>query len=189
VPTLDAVAALAGVGRGTASRVINGGAKVSERARQAVEDAIDQLGYVPNAAARTLKQKTSRVVGVVVSDLGNQFYARLAAGIEQALRRGGDFLLYDGHPVAGVVDSFGRWQDDYFDESVQIVHGWTHFELEGPPPREEKHERFWRLGQIVSAVARAGLVVRALEEYPGTTSWRRLDRRIPGTFLLHARKP
>jgi SAM-dependent methyltransferase len=110
-------------------------------------------------------------------------------GIERALRSGGDFLLYEGHPVAGVVDSFGRWQEDYFDESVQVVHGWTHFELEGPPATQEKHERFWRLGQIVSAVARAGLVVGALEEYPGPTSWRRLDRRIPGTFLLHARKP
>src|SRR5919202_3526903 len=112
-----------------------------------------------------------------------------ARGIEQALRRGGDLLMYEEHPVAGVVDSFGRWHDDYFDESVQVVHGWTHFELEGPPPTQEKHERFWRLGQIVSAVARAGLVVRALEEYPGSLSWRRLDRRIPGTFLLHARKP
>ena len=110
-------------------------------------------------------------------------------GIERALRRGGDLLLYEGHPVAGVVDAFGRWQEDYFDESVQVVRGWTHFELEGPPATQEKHERFWRLGQIVSAVARAGLVVRAVEEYPGTMSWRRLDRRIPGTFLLHARKP
>ena len=48
--------------------------------------AAERLGYVPNASARTLKQRTSRVVGVVVSDLGNQFYARLAAGIEQVLR-------------------------------------------------------------------------------------------------------
>ncbi len=41
---------------------------------------------MPNASARTLKQRTSRVVGVAVSDLGNQFYAHLAAGIEQVLR-------------------------------------------------------------------------------------------------------
>jgi LacI family transcriptional regulator len=46
----------------------------------------DRLGYVPNASAQTLKQRTSRVVGVVVSALDNQFYAGLAAGVEQVLR-------------------------------------------------------------------------------------------------------
>ena len=109
-------------------------------------------------------------------------------GIAAALRAGGDFLLYEEHPVAIVVDPFLRWQEDYFDESVRVDVGWAHFDVPGPPAREEKHERFWRLGQIVSAVARAGLVLHALEEYPGPTSWRRLDPRVPGTFLLHARK-
>ena len=114
-----------------------------------------------------------------------------AKGIEEALRGRGDFLLYDEHPVSRTVDGFLRWHRDYFDETVQVSQGWRHVrgqELAGPPSRRERHERFWRLGQIVSAVARAGLIVRALEEYPGTASWRRLDPRVPGTFLLHARK-
>jgi SAM-dependent methyltransferase len=112
-----------------------------------------------------------------------------AAGIVDALRRGGDLLLYEEHPLAQTMDAFGRAESDYFDETVQVSRGWTHFDTsEGPEPTQEKHERFWRLGQIVSAVARAGLVVRALEEYPASTSWRRIDRRLPGTFLLHARK-
>lgn len=111
-----------------------------------------------------------------------------AAGIAAALRTGGDFLLYEEHPVAVVLDRFLRWHDDYFDESVQVAIGWRDFQLPGPPATEEKHERFWRLGQIVTAVARAGMTVRALEEYPGSVSWRRLDPRVPGTFLLHARK-
>lgn len=85
-----------------------------------------------------------------------------AAGAAAALRRGGDLLLYDEHPVALVVDPFGRWQGDYFGD-------------------------LWRLGQIVDAVARAGLVVRALEEYPAAAR-RRADHRAPATFLLHARK-
>jgi LacI family transcriptional regulator len=59
---------------------------VSEAARDRLVAVANRLGYVPNASARTLKQRTSRVVGVVVSDLDNQFYARLAAGIEQVLR-------------------------------------------------------------------------------------------------------
>ncbi len=64
-PTLEEVAALAGVGRGTASRVINGGAKVSDRARQAVEEAIAELGYVPNAAARALVTRRTDAVALV----------------------------------------------------------------------------------------------------------------------------
>lgn len=60
-PTLEEVAARAGVGRGTVSRVVNGSAQVSPKARQAVQDAIDALGYVPNRAARALvTQRTIR---------------------------------------------------------------------------------------------------------------------------------
>ena len=53
-PTLDQVAARAGVGRGTVSRVVNGSPQVSAQARAAVQRAIEELGYVPNRAARAL---------------------------------------------------------------------------------------------------------------------------------------
>ena len=59
----------------------------------------------------------------------------------------------------------------------------------GPPATEEKIERLWRLGQVVTAIAGAGLVVRQLEEYPSTSSWRRLPSKVPGKFTLLARKP
>ena len=84
--TLADIARAAGTSASTASRAINGKGYVSESARARLLEAADRLGYVPNASARTLKQKTSRVVGVVVSDLGNQFYGRLSAAIEQTLR-------------------------------------------------------------------------------------------------------
>jgi predicted TPR repeat methyltransferase len=114
---------------------------------------------------------------------------RWATGIARALKSGGDFLLYEEHPVAMCVDPSLRWRDDYFDESVLVNVGWEHFALSGPPATEEKHERFWRLGQVVTAVAGAGLVVRQLEEYPGTSSFRRLAAKVPGSFILLARKP
>jgi LacI family transcriptional regulator len=84
--TLADVARLAGTSPSTASRALSGRGYVSAAARVRLLAAAEQLGYVPNASARTLKQQTSRVVGVVVSDLGNQFYAGLAAGIEETLR-------------------------------------------------------------------------------------------------------
>ena len=89
-PTLEEVAALAGVGRGTASRVINGGAKVSDRARQAVEEAIAELGYVPNAAARALVTRRTDAVALVIAEseervFGEPFFAGVVRGIGAAL--------------------------------------------------------------------------------------------------------
>jgi SAM-dependent methyltransferase len=111
-----------------------------------------------------------------------------ASGIASALRSGGDFLLHEEHPVAQCVDSSLRWREDYFDESTIVNVGWEHFDVGDVVPTEEKYERFWRLGQVVSAVARAGLTVRQLEEYPGQSSWRRLPAKLPGSFVLLARK-
>ena len=79
-----------------------------------------------------------------------------------------------------------RWTESYFDESVCTESGWNHFELTGPPAVEVKHERFWRLGQVVTALAHAGLRIEDLTEHPG--SWRGTDPRIPGKFVLRARK-
>jgi DNA-binding LacI/PurR family transcriptional regulator len=84
--TLADIAREAGTSPSTASRALSGRGYVSAQVRERLVAAAERLGYVPNASARTLKQKTSRVVGVAVSDLGNQFYAWLAAGIEQTLR-------------------------------------------------------------------------------------------------------
>jgi LacI family transcriptional regulator len=91
--TLADIAREAGTSPSTASRALSGRGYVSNGARARLLDAAERLGYVPNASARTLKQKTSRVVGVVVSDLGNQFYAQLAAGIEETLRAAGYQML------------------------------------------------------------------------------------------------
>jgi SAM-dependent methyltransferase len=92
-----------------------------------------------------------------------------AAGIAAALRGHGELLVFDDHPVADCVDGLLRWRSDYFRDPADP-------------------DRLWRLGQIVSALARAGVRVEALEEYPGGTSRRRHDRRIPATFLLYARR-
>jgi SAM-dependent methyltransferase len=92
-----------------------------------------------------------------------------AVGLAAALRAHGELLVFDDHPVADCVDGLLRWRSDYFRDP-------------GDP------DRLWRMGQVVSALARAGLHVQALEEYPGGTSRRGHDRRIPATFLLYARR-
>ncbi|WP_436529888.1 LacI family DNA-binding transcriptional regulator [Actinoplanes sp. HUAS TT8] len=74
-PTLEEVAARAGVGRGTVSRVVNGSAQVSPKARKVVQDAIDELGYVPNRAARALVTQRTDSIALVVFESGERFFA------------------------------------------------------------------------------------------------------------------
>jgi DNA-binding LacI/PurR family transcriptional regulator len=89
-PTLDQVAARAGVGRGTVSRVVNGSPQVSATAKAAVELAIDELGYVPNRAARALVTQRTDSVALVVSEseervFGEPFFAGIIRGINSVL--------------------------------------------------------------------------------------------------------
>ena len=89
-PTLEAVARQAGVSRGTVSRVINDSPRVSEAARDAVTAAIQELGYVPNRAARMLVTRRTDTVALVVSEsqdrlFGEPFFAGVLRGVTTAL--------------------------------------------------------------------------------------------------------
>ncbi|MER6528494.1 LacI family DNA-binding transcriptional regulator [Streptomyces sp. NPDC001508] len=74
-PTLEEVAARAGVGRGTVSRVINGSPRVSDATRAAVQAAVAELGYVPNTAARALAANRTDAVALVVPEPETRFFA------------------------------------------------------------------------------------------------------------------
>ncbi|MEW2358999.1 LacI family DNA-binding transcriptional regulator [Spirillospora sp. NPDC029432] len=97
-PTLEEVAARAGVGRGTVSRVINGSPRVSPESREAVLRAIDELGYVPNRAARTLVTRRTDTVALVVAEseqrvFDEPFFAGIIRGISSELSDTGLQLL------------------------------------------------------------------------------------------------
>ena len=68
MPTLETVAALAGVSRATVSRVINNAAQVSPQVRASVEEAIETIGYVPNRAARSLVTRKTDSIGLLVRE-------------------------------------------------------------------------------------------------------------------------
>ncbi|MCL7429947.1 LacI family DNA-binding transcriptional regulator [Streptomyces sp. NPDC052415] len=74
-PTLEEVAARAGVGRGTVSRVINGSPRVSDATRAAVEAAVAELGYVPNTAARALAANRTDAIALVVPEPETRFFS------------------------------------------------------------------------------------------------------------------
>lgn len=89
-PTLDEVARLAGVSRATASRAINGGSRVSERALAAVDAAVRSLGYTPNPAARTLATRRTDSVAVVVPEpddrvFSDPFFGRTLTAVNRVL--------------------------------------------------------------------------------------------------------
>jgi len=86
------------VSQSTVSLVLSGKGRgrISARTEEAVRRAAEELGYRPSELARALVKRTSRIVGVIVSDLSNQFYAALAAGIEQTLRESNYQMLLLG---------------------------------------------------------------------------------------------
>jgi DNA-binding LacI/PurR family transcriptional regulator len=93
-PTLEQVAALAGVSRATVSRVVNGSSKVSPAVRAQVEWAVAKLGYVPNRAARSLVTRRADSVALVVSEpharfFSEPFFAGMVRGVSAALAETG----------------------------------------------------------------------------------------------------
>ena len=85
--TIRDVAEAAKVSRSTASRALTGNGYVASPVRERVRTAARKLGYVPDATAQHLRQQSGKTVGVLVSDLRNDFYAGLAAGISQQARK------------------------------------------------------------------------------------------------------
>ena len=75
-PTIREVAKVAQASIGTVSAVINGASRVTEDTRRRIQQAIVDLGYEPNTAARSLKRQRSSSIGLVLPDLHNPFSLR-----------------------------------------------------------------------------------------------------------------
>ncbi|WP_019636088.1 catabolite control protein A [Paenibacillus fonticola] len=80
--TIYDVAREAGVSMATVSRVVNNNPNVKPQTRKKVYEAIERLGYRPNAVARGLASKKTTTVGVVIPDISNSIFAEIARGIE-----------------------------------------------------------------------------------------------------------
>ncbi len=96
--TLGMVALAAGVSPSTVSRILNGTAAVDDAKRQAVDDAIKRLGFVPNPVARGLAGGRTLSVGVVTQSIDSPFYGVALRGIEEQLDHAGYSALFvSGH--------------------------------------------------------------------------------------------
>lgn len=123
--TIADIARLAGVAPMTVSRVINGSGYVRDEVRARVQSAIVELDYSPNWLARSLKKKATKVIGIVLPDIGNPYAAEVAHGIQDVVAGAGytSFLstvdasgenedsvlqaLYD-HRVDGIIVAIRR---------------------------------------------------------------------------------
>lgn len=91
---ISEVADHAGVSAMTVSRVLNNSGYVSAATRERVEQAIAQLGYVPNALARQLRSKRTKMLALVVSDISNPFFTTIARGVEDAASARGFAVMF-----------------------------------------------------------------------------------------------
>jgi LacI family transcriptional regulator len=92
-PTMKDLAAAAGVGLGTVSRVLSGRGYVAEATKQRVEDAVKELGYRPSALGRGLKRQRTDTIGLIVADISNPFYGEFAKGVLDAAKEAGRHVI------------------------------------------------------------------------------------------------
>src|SRR5947207_13118843 len=87
--TIIDIAHAAGVSKSTVSLVLTGRGSVKQETRRHVLEVMDRLGYVYNRGAANLRNSDSKIVGVVLNDLSNAFFAEFAIGFETVLRMAG----------------------------------------------------------------------------------------------------
>ena len=91
--TINDVAAAAGVSVTTVSLVLSGKGRISAATMARVNEAIEQLGFVRNRSATMLRGGESGVIGLIVRDLSQPFYAEMTAGLSEALEKQGKLLF------------------------------------------------------------------------------------------------
>ncbi|GGH81318.1 LacI family transcriptional regulator [Pullulanibacillus pueri] len=91
--TIYDIAKKANVSPMTVSRVINNSSNIKDTTRQKVEAIIKELGYIPNSAARSLISKRTHIISLLITDITNPFFTRVARGAEDKAKQSGYQLL------------------------------------------------------------------------------------------------
>ncbi|WP_432495634.1 LacI family DNA-binding transcriptional regulator [Kineococcus auxinigenes] len=123
-PVLADVAELAGVSQQTVSRVVRGSGSVARRTRERVEQAIAELGYQPNAAARALVTRRSHRIGVVAASTSLYGPALTLVGVQEAARAAGysvTVVMVSDLLPATVEEAFQELRGQSVDGAIAVV--------------------------------------------------------------------
>jgi len=136
--TLADVARLAGVSQATASRIVNGSAKlVTDELRTRVLRAVEQLQYVPNAHAQQLARAQRTAVGVIVHDVSDPYFAEITRGLQRVATANGRLViicnsyrdsereleyveLLRAHQVAAIILAGSGYHDAKFTKALNL---------------------------------------------------------------------
>ncbi|SEC44015.1 transcriptional regulator, LacI family [Streptomyces sp. 2224.1] len=121
-PTIRAVAERAGVSKSLVSLVLQGSPRVSAARRQAVLAAIEELGYRPNAAARSLAARRTHTVGVLLHDMRNPWFVEVLDGLNSLLQAHGlRMLMIDARLDRRAGQDFARTFQELRVDGIVIV--------------------------------------------------------------------
>lgn len=181
------------------------GVDISDRAIERARERARELGLEMQFAAHDVYRLPAELGDFDIVFTGGGALVWLpdldgwAQAIERSLASGGIVIVEDEHPLAMTLSGQGGeivMTDDYFQRGrVELgAPGWTHFDDKGHGT-ERKYEFVWPLGDIVTALARAGLRIERLTEYPTRDDqrWRYGEAlheaaAFPGWFVLVAHK-
>ncbi|HSV86503.1 MAG TPA: LacI family DNA-binding transcriptional regulator [Levilinea sp.] len=111
------IAAAAGVSHTTVSRALHNSRLISPQVREHIQLLAQEMGYIPNAVAQSLKNKRTKSIGVVVTAIADPFLSRVVRGIEDVAQRAGFSVLLsttynDPEREASVVETFHQRRVD-----------------------------------------------------------------------------
>lgn len=148
-PTQADVARLASVSQATVSYVLNGKAAISvpEATRRRILGAADELGYVPNGAARSLRTQRTSTIAAVIPDITNPFYPAFERGVQEMAEAGGyDLVVYN---TGGVAEKERRCVRSLQQGRVDgVVAVFFHLEAEDLRPLLERNVALVRLEAV-----------------------------------------
>ena len=123
-PTIKDVAKRSGVGVGTVSRVLNNNPQISEKTKNKVLKAIEELNYVPNVIGKKLSQNRTNVIAVVVPVLNHPFFASLVAALEREADKHNYSLLVatSQHRIEKERDLLNKIKQNEADGAIFVTH-------------------------------------------------------------------